>query len=315
MANLKNITDLPVVESAEGLNLIVNDNGSAKQIAASAIGSKAIYSWSDLIDKPTESIDGAEKLKEDVIPDTIARVSDVQAIAADTQTTINTIKDTADEANMTANTNSTYIGTIPDSSSAENVVDYVTSLYDPITAKLSELEANEVTWDDIVDRPFGEILTKGKTIIDTMTVPVFTGTHHSISNSILSYSEGNLFAIEFDGKLYGCTLILIGGSSPMRYQFAAGNLSMANSSLEDNGLPFCLYGARGETGSKIFVKDNTVSHVFGAYEGAVGTNTIDEKFIPDTIARTENLPKITAEDWIFTLEDGSTVTKKVAVMS
>ena len=26
MANLKNITDVPVVESAEGLNLIVNDN-------------------------------------------------------------------------------------------------------------------------------------------------------------------------------------------------------------------------------------------------------------------------------------------------
>lgn len=37
MANLKNITDLPVAESAEGLNLIVNDNGAAKQIAAGAI--------------------------------------------------------------------------------------------------------------------------------------------------------------------------------------------------------------------------------------------------------------------------------------
>jgi hypothetical protein len=30
MASLKNITDLPVAESAEGLNLIVNDNGAAK---------------------------------------------------------------------------------------------------------------------------------------------------------------------------------------------------------------------------------------------------------------------------------------------
>lgn len=38
MANFKNITDLPVAESAEGLNLIVNDNGSAKQIAADKIG-------------------------------------------------------------------------------------------------------------------------------------------------------------------------------------------------------------------------------------------------------------------------------------
>lgn len=38
MANLKNITDLPVVESAEGLNLIVNDNGAAKQIPANRVG-------------------------------------------------------------------------------------------------------------------------------------------------------------------------------------------------------------------------------------------------------------------------------------
>lgn len=38
MASLKNITELPVAESTEGLNLIVNDNGAAKQIAADAVG-------------------------------------------------------------------------------------------------------------------------------------------------------------------------------------------------------------------------------------------------------------------------------------
>lgn len=69
MANLKNITDVPVAESAEGLNLIVNDNGVAKQIPASAVGKvKTINgvgpdasgnvqidtasSWNDLKDKP-----------------------------------------------------------------------------------------------------------------------------------------------------------------------------------------------------------------------------------------------------------------------
>lgn len=41
MANLKNITELPVAESADGLNLIVNDNGTAKQIAASAVSVQA----------------------------------------------------------------------------------------------------------------------------------------------------------------------------------------------------------------------------------------------------------------------------------
>jgi hypothetical protein len=46
MANLKNIVDLPVAESTEGLNLIVNDNGSAKQIAASAVGAQA--DWAEM---------------------------------------------------------------------------------------------------------------------------------------------------------------------------------------------------------------------------------------------------------------------------
>lgn len=38
MTNLKSIVELPLVESVDNLNLIVNDNGSAKQIAASALG-------------------------------------------------------------------------------------------------------------------------------------------------------------------------------------------------------------------------------------------------------------------------------------
>jgi hypothetical protein len=41
MANVKNITELPIAESAEGLNLIVNDGGAAKQIAASEVGAQA----------------------------------------------------------------------------------------------------------------------------------------------------------------------------------------------------------------------------------------------------------------------------------
>lgn len=50
MANVKNITDLPIAESTEGLNLIVNDNGAAKQIDSVEIaGAK---SWNDLKDKP-----------------------------------------------------------------------------------------------------------------------------------------------------------------------------------------------------------------------------------------------------------------------
>lgn len=47
MANLKNITDLPIIGSADGVNLIVNDNGSAKQIAAGAVGAQADFNVTD----------------------------------------------------------------------------------------------------------------------------------------------------------------------------------------------------------------------------------------------------------------------------
>ena len=43
MANLKNITDLPMAESTEGVNLIVNDNGAAKQIPANEVGAQADF--------------------------------------------------------------------------------------------------------------------------------------------------------------------------------------------------------------------------------------------------------------------------------
>lgn len=63
MANLKNIVDLPVAESAEGLNLIVNDNGAAKQIAAGAVGAQADWTETDenspafVKNKPVEEFD------------------------------------------------------------------------------------------------------------------------------------------------------------------------------------------------------------------------------------------------------------------
>lgn len=63
MSNLKSITDLPLATSPEGLNLIVNDGGAAKQIAASAVGAQADWaetnenSPSFIKNKPVEEWD------------------------------------------------------------------------------------------------------------------------------------------------------------------------------------------------------------------------------------------------------------------
>lgn len=47
MANLKNITELPVAESAADVNLIVNDGGTAKQIPAGQVGAQADWNETD----------------------------------------------------------------------------------------------------------------------------------------------------------------------------------------------------------------------------------------------------------------------------
>ena len=48
MANeLKSITDVPVVESADGVNLLVNAGGSAAQVPANSVGAQADWNETD----------------------------------------------------------------------------------------------------------------------------------------------------------------------------------------------------------------------------------------------------------------------------
>lgn len=64
MANLTNITDLPIADSADNLNLIVEDNGVAKKITASEVGAQADWNEEDdtspayIKNKPTISSGG-----------------------------------------------------------------------------------------------------------------------------------------------------------------------------------------------------------------------------------------------------------------
>lgn len=88
MANLKNITELPMAESADGLNLIVNDNGAAKQIAASAVSVQADWNQNDptrpdyVKNRPFyEAEDGeVHKIPEKYLPDGIGGAGNVMVI-------------------------------------------------------------------------------------------------------------------------------------------------------------------------------------------------------------------------------------------
>ncbi len=59
MSNLKKITEVPVVENVENINLIANSNGAAVQVAANQIGAQADWNETDesspafIMNKPT----------------------------------------------------------------------------------------------------------------------------------------------------------------------------------------------------------------------------------------------------------------------
>lgn len=289
MANLKNITDLPVVESVEGLNLIVNDNGSAKQVPATAIGGKGVSSWNDLSDKPTESIDGAEKLKEEIIPDTIARVSALSSYALKSE--IPSVDGLATEEFVEAQ-----------------------------TTGMAE-KSHTHSWDDISDQPFGNTVEK-ETVYLSLDIPVFSETSYKVSsdgseiNTLNPY--GMTLYVEFDKKIYECTIENMGGKQPGQYSLRLGNKSLLSSTFPDNGMPFNVLFNQSTKQCTVYLQDSTKSHTIEVFKGTIGVKPIEEKFIPDTIARVSDIPSIPTiptEDWVFTLEDGSTVTKKVAVMS
>lgn len=65
MANLKKITEIPVAESTENINLIANSNGAAVQVPANQIGAQADWNETDesspafIMNKPTSLGGGA----------------------------------------------------------------------------------------------------------------------------------------------------------------------------------------------------------------------------------------------------------------
>lgn len=62
MVNVKNINEVPVVESADGLNLIVNDNGVAKQIPVNMFSSGNVDQGGGLTSAQISALDGMFKI-------------------------------------------------------------------------------------------------------------------------------------------------------------------------------------------------------------------------------------------------------------
>lgn len=142
--------------------------------------------------------------------------------------------------------------------------------------------------------------------VETVLIPEQTvafedmgGLMGSISPVAVDLVEGQSYTVNFDGVTYQCVCKMFSGAylyigSPTIFE------------LEDTGEPFIYLYVNGQ--SMWGAYNAETEHVVSVSITAVHIVPIDDKFIPDTIARISN-----SEEWVFTLEDDSTVTKKVVL--
>ena len=150
---------------------------------------------------------------------------------------------------------------------------------------------NETAKDYIKNRPFGEDieLTEVESGLSNGTITVTeedlwedgsycvtcTGKNNTDADFL---NQSETFYVEWDGTIY---------ETQKRYN-GIGNDFLFESSYEDTGEPFFIgEGLRART---IDICTNSIgTHTYRIYTGTVTTKTIDEKYIPDTIARAEDV--------------------------
>lgn len=169
-------------------------------------------------------------------------------------------------------------------------------------------EVNEpVSWNDLTDKPFGEMTEYTKVKEHTINCNEFKKNGYYGSESVsgddyLAYSKN----VSFDSVMY------YNINRVDSYTCAYGNEYLYDSSKEDNGLPFFF---------KVIVDDDIYpvsidiyaktqgEHTIALYRESSTVQTIEEKFIPDTIARTSDIDAAiaglvdTAPDTLNTLNE------------
>lgn len=177
------------------------------------------------------------------------------------------------------------------------------------------------SWNDLVDRPFGEEqgilftvaehqeLTLNRTFVtDKLCAYINTTDNNYHSKGIPS----GQYLVIFDGESYIVDNLEVKAINNLPANLI-GNPYLGNGELkndvdyEDNGLPFLILWVAGGRPCALYAADSTVAHTIEVHAIGNQTKCIDEKYIPDTIARTADQDALasrvtTAESNIDTLE-------------
>ncbi len=170
-------------------------------------------------------------------------------------------------------------------------------VYNKIEVDEKIANAGGVTsWNDLEDKPFGE----EEDYVEIWSELVFDIHETNIlSAPSTPLTEGDRCRYIYDGVVYETQITRVASDGGKHYLLIGGNPHIRQGNLPDNGQPVVFwYYSLNKT---YFVDGNALfgTHTFSAEKLAVVARTIDEKYIPNTIARVSDIP--TLEEFIAAL--------------
>ena len=146
-----------------------------------------------------------------------------------------------------------------------------------------------ISWNDLLDRPFGE---------DVALTELFGGTANIASDgdvTVIEVGTANAsllktdlsYYVKWDGKLY---------QAPHNVNYEGiGNLYYGSyNDADNNGLPFFICASAFQSQKIEVTAEKAGTHEFIIYSSSATIKQLDEKYIPDTIARTADIKQ---SDW------------------
>lgn len=137
------------------------------------------------------------------------------------------------------------------------------------------------SWNDLTDRPFGE--TEVRTVLIPEATADFTSNQYSLGNTGKDFRKATL--VVFDGVEYDVSNA-IGPNG-------CGNSDIMLNCGVPNDMPFAFYQMAAGMMQQVRVSsDNLGTHTFAMYQVEKSLVQIEEKYIPDTIARVSDIAPV-----------------------
>lgn len=181
---------------------------------------------------------------------------------------------------------------------SQEIIDYVMntpSNTNPAILK-QMIDANSsggvTSWNDLTDKPFGETIEKHYLLEETEITTNLTDLSYPKGFKPNGFKENDAVIIKVGDTIYESALKYKESSTmPGDYDIYVGN-------LQHEDCPVCVH-LYYDVGNTIISVDENVPlpTTISVYVSKDGIKTLDEKYIPDTIARVEDIPEGFSGSW------------------